>query len=122
MSQKYTLVIGASVNIERMSHQAVLLLQKHKFPVKAIGNKSGKIGEAEIETDLKVYDNIDTISLYINPTLQKEYYDYILQTHPRRIIFNPGTENPELEKLANEHGIQTTEACTLVLLSLGTYL
>ncbi len=121
MSQKYTLVIGASVNIERMSHQAVLSLQKHKLPVKAIGIKSGKIGETEIETDMKVYDNIDTISLYINPTLQKEYYDYILATHPRRIIFNPGTENSELEKLANEHGIQTTEACTLVLLSLGTY-
>jgi len=121
MSHKFTLVIGASVNTDRMSNHAVLSLQKHNFPVRAIGIKPGIIGETIIETELKIYKDIDTISLYINPTLQKEYYDYILATHPRRIIFNPGTENPELEKLANEHGIQTTEACTLVLLSLGTY-
>jgi hypothetical protein len=61
------------------------------------------------------------VTLYLSPRLQKEYYDYILSLHPRRIIFNPGTENPELEDLAQAHGIEPLEACTLVLLSTGQY-
>jgi predicted CoA-binding protein len=65
--------------------------------------------------------NVDTVTLYLNPQNQQSYYDYILNLHPKRIIFNPGTENPELEKLAEAKGIQTMEACTLVLLSTHQY-
>ena len=121
MAQTYTLIIGASDNEERMSFQAVMSLKRHNYAVRALGIRTGRIGQIEIETTPKVYDDVDTISLYINPTLQRQYYDLILATHPRRIIFNPGTENTELQTLAKEHGIETTEACTLVLLSLGTY-
>jgi predicted CoA-binding protein len=121
MAQTYTLIIGASDNEERMSFQAVMSLQRHNYAVRALGIRTGRIGQIEIETTPKVYDDVDTISLYINPALQRKYYDLILATHPRRIIFNPGTENTELQTLAKEHGIETTEACTLVLLSLGTY-
>jgi len=69
----------------------------------------------------KSFEDIDTVTLYINPTRQTEYYDYILSLKPKRIIFNPGTENPELEQLAEKNGIKTMEACTLVLLSTGQF-
>lgn len=66
-------------------------------------------------------DDIDTVTLYLNPANQVPYYDYIISLKPKRIIFNPGTENDELESLANKNGIQTMEACTLVLLSTSQY-
>ena len=121
MNQKKTLVIGASENIERYSNLAVKKLLKNEHAVVAIGNKKGLINTTVIETEKIPFDNIDTISLYLNPGRQKEYYDYILSLNPRRIIFNPGTENDELEALAKQNGIVTQEACTLVLLSTQQY-
>ena len=121
MATKKTLVLGASQNPERYSYLAVQQLVKHQHPVIAIGKKKGMIGAVEIEAEAKPIADIDTVTLYLNPAHQKDYYNYILSQHPKRIIFNPGAENEELEELAQQQGIKTMEACTLVLLSTGQY-
>jgi hypothetical protein len=118
---KKTLVIGASDNPQRYSYLAVNRLRGSGHPVVAIGRKSSKIGDVAVGTDKKDFSEIDTVTLYLSPRLQKEYYDYIISLHPKRIIFNPGTENAELEILAQSHGIEPLEACTLVMLSTGQY-
>ena len=118
---KKTLVLGASDNPTRYSNLAIKRLHSHGHPVIAIGRKQAKTGDIAIETDKKDYRDIDTVTLYLNPTHQKEYYDYILSLHPKRIIFNPGAENDELAELAEKNGIQAQEACTLVLLSTGQF-
>jgi predicted CoA-binding protein len=120
MSKK-TVVLGASIHPERYSNRAVRQLQKQGHEVIAIGNAEGEIDGVKIHTDKPELSSVDTLSLYLNPTHQKEWYSYILSINPRRIIFNPGTENSELEDLADSHGIQTDESCTLVLLSTGQY-
>ena len=119
--QKKTVVLGASQNEERYSNMAVKKLVAHKHPVIAIGNKEGIINDIKIIKDNPSITDVDTVTLYLNPENQKPYYDYILSLNPKRIIFNPGTENEELEKIANEKGIKTMEACTLVLLSTNQY-
>jgi predicted CoA-binding protein len=121
MASKRTLVLGASENPERYSHLAVQKLTAHQQPVIALGIKKGTIGNVPIETERKQWEDIDTITLYLNPTVQKDYYQYILSLHPKRIIFNPGTENDELYDLAKQNGIEAKEACTLVMLSTGQY-
>jgi predicted CoA-binding protein len=121
MEQKKTLVLGASQNPERYSYLAVQQLAKHRHPVIAIGRTKGTIGNIEIEVDKKPFNDIDTVTLYLNPANQKDNYAYILSLNPKRIIFNPGAENDELEQLARQKGIKTMEACTLVLLSIGQY-
>jgi predicted CoA-binding protein len=118
---KKTLVLGASDNPQRYSYLAMNRLHSSGHPVTAIGRKRVKVGDIDIETEKQVIPDIDTVTLYLSAPLQKQYYDYILGLHPRRIIFNPGTENPELEQLAHAHGIEPVEACTLVLLSTGQY-
>ena len=118
---KKTLVIGASENPGRYSNMAMKKLNAYGHPVVAVGKRKGIVNEMEIETGTPSFEDVDTITLYLNPTNQKEYYDYILGLKPQRIIFNPGTENAELEKLANDAGIKTTEACTLVMLSVNNY-
>lgn len=121
MEKKKTLVIGASENPARYSHLAVQKLLALQHPVLALGAQKGIIENITIETEKKPFENVDTVTLYLNPLRQQEYYTYILSLHPKRIIFNPGAENDELEKLARENGIKAQEACTLVLLSTGQY-
>lgn len=121
MSEKKTLVLGASDNPSRYSYLAVQRLRKHGHPVVAVGRKHSKVGDVIVETSKKQFDNIDTVTLYLNPLHQQEYYDYILSLHPNRIIFNPGAENEELAALAGQQGIKTLEACTLVMLSTNQY-
>jgi len=118
---KKTLVIGASDNPQRYSYLALNRLRSKGHPVVAIGRKTTTVGDVEVQTDKEDFPAVDTVTLYLNPRLQKEYYDYIISLHPKRIIFNPGTENQELEDLAKANGIQPMEACTLVLLSTGQY-
>jgi predicted CoA-binding protein len=118
---KKTVVLGASENPGRYSYLAVQKLDRYGHPVVAIGKTSGKVGNIPVITEHPDEKEVDTVTLYLNPTLQKQYYDYILSLHPKRIIFNPGTENDELEQLAKENGIQPVEACTLVLLGTGQY-
>ncbi len=119
--KKLTVVLGASPNPERYSYLAVNRLTAHGHPVVAIGNREANIGETRVIKEHPVLENVDTVTLYMNPKLQESYYDYILQLHPKRIIFNPGTENEALKALAIKNGIQPQEACTLVLLSTGQY-
>jgi hypothetical protein len=121
LSPKKTLVLGASANPERYSNLAVRRLRNAGHLVSAIGRMPATVGDVEIVADKLVISEVDTVTLYLNPANQKEYYDYILSLHPKRIIFNPGAENPELEALASAHGIEPVEACTLVLLSTGQY-
>jgi uncharacterized protein len=121
MENKKTLVIGASENPARYSNMAINRLKSHQHSVVAIGNKKGTVAGIPIGTEKIHEDDIDTVTLYLNPALQKEYYDYIISLHPKRIIFNPGTENDELVELAAKNNIQPVEACTLVLLSTGQY-
>lgn len=118
---KKTLVLGASDNPTRYSYLAINRLRSKGYPVVAIGQRRVRTADVEIETEKKPFDGVDTVTLYLNSSRQKEYYDYILQLHPKRIIFNPGAENPELFALAQANGIQPVEACTLVMLSTGCY-
>lgn len=118
---KTTLVLGASTNPARYSYLAIMRLRTHKHPVFAIGKRTGAVNDVIIETERKNFENIHTVTLYLNPDHQKEYYDYIISLKPQRIIFNPGAENPELASLAAQHTINTMEACTLVMLSTGQY-
>ncbi|HEY6902294.1 MAG TPA: CoA-binding protein [Puia sp.] len=118
---KKTLVLGASDNPDRYSYLAMNRLRGKGHPVVAIGRKHVRVGDVEIGTEKKAHADVDTVTLYLSAKNQKEYYDYILSLHPKRIIFNPGAENPELERLAKENGIEPMEACTLVLLSTGQF-
>jgi predicted CoA-binding protein len=86
-----------------------------------VGLRKGQIAGIDIHTDRPTDAEIDTVTLYVGPKNQPTWYDYILDLKPKRIIFNPGTENPELERMAQERGIETEEACTLVMLSVGQY-
>jgi predicted CoA-binding protein len=119
--RRKTLVIGASENPERYSNMCLNLLHKMGFEALAVGNRAGFVGDVVIHKDMVHFDEVDTITLYINSKIQEDYYDYFLQLKPRRIIFNPGTENPILEKMAIENGIEPLNACTLVMLRLGNY-
>lgn len=121
MANKKTLVLGASANPNRYSYLAMKRLTANQHPVVAIGKRRGKVDNIEITTEQTPLEDVDTITLYLNANNQKQYYDYILSLHPKRIIFNPGAENDELTALASKSGIKAMEACTLVLLSIGQY-
>ena len=118
---KKTLVLGASDNPSRYSYLAINRLRKYGHPVVAIGKKKVKVEDVDIDNEPLPFSDVDTVTLYLNPEHQEEYYDYILSLHPKRIIFNPGAENEKLVELAKKNGIRPMEACTLVLLSTGQY-
>lgn len=118
---KKTLVLGASENPERYSNKAIKSLLKHGHIVVGIGARKGVVDGVEFIKERLAFTDIDTVTLYLSPKNQVTYYDYIISLKPRRIIYNPGTENPELETLAAKHGIENLEACTLVLLGTGQY-
>jgi predicted CoA-binding protein len=118
---KNTMVLGASAKPHRFSCKAIRLLRALGHEVIAVGKEAGTVADVAIQSSIPLNEVIHTVTLYINPTIQKSYYDTLLQLKPRRIIFNPGTENSELKKLAGQHGIETEYACTLVLLQTGQY-
>ncbi len=118
---KNTLVLGASPNPSRASFVTVSRMINKGYSVVAFGAREGIIGNVEIETQYPVKLKFHTITLYLNPKNQKQYYAAILDSRPKRIIFNPGTENPELAMKARKLGIETLNACTLVMLSLDSY-
>ncbi|WET01193.1 CoA-binding protein [Flavobacterium sp. YJ01] len=121
MKSKKTLVIGASTNPERYSYRAVNMLVGKGHSVLAIGQKAGEVAGVKIQTKAIPVKNIDTITLYLNPVRQRDYYNYIIEAQPKRVIFNPGTENPELYQLLELNDIQVEVACTLVLLATSQY-
>lgn len=120
---KKTVIIGASPNPSRFSYLAAERLLEHGVQFVPVGIKKGNVFGKEI-LDLRLQpeiSDVNTITLYINPAHQREWYDYILKLNPERVIFNPGTENQELEKLLEQKNIETLEACTLVMLGTGQY-
>jgi len=120
-TNKKTLVLGATPDPSRYAYLAANRLVKSGHSIVNVGIKTGEVAGVPIEKPETVHDDIDTITLYVGPQNQPPLYDYIINTHPKRIIFNPGTENTELRKMAEEKGIETEYACTLVMLSVGQY-
>jgi predicted CoA-binding protein len=118
---KKTLVIGASLNPSRYSNLAINRLVNHQHPVEAIGLKKGEVAGITISTEKVNFDDIDTVTLYLNPQRQAEYYDYIISLKPKRVVFNPGTENPEFYEILKKNNIENEVACTLVLLGTNQY-
>ena len=120
-SKKKTVILGASDNPNRYSYLALTRLRNLGHPIVAIGRKESVVNGVAIQKGQPQEKGVDTVTLYLNPDHQKMYYDYIVSLNPKRIIFNPGTENDELASLAESKGIKTLEACTLVMLSTGQY-
>ncbi len=125
---KKTILLGASPNPQRYGYIATKRLKQAGHEVIPVGIKKGNIDGIVIQnislpkgTPSEQYKDVDTVTLYLNPDNQKPYYDYILSLKPKRIIFNPGTENVDLMKLAKKNGIETEVGCTLVMLSLDDY-
>ncbi|MGQ0827556.1 MAG: CoA-binding protein [Bacteroidota bacterium] len=118
---KKTVVIGASDNPERVSHQVVGRLQSRGHEVVPVGIKEGEINGLKIIKGKPAIADVDTVTLYVGPKNQPEWIDYILSLKPKRVIFNPGTENPEFETILKKNKIETEVACTLVMLSIGNY-
>ncbi len=121
MEQQKVLLIGASLNPERESFAVLRILIARKYPVTATGLKEGSVDDVPIINGNPAIENVHTITLYINAKNQAPLYDYILGLSPKRIIFNPGAENPELMEIANNKGIEAIEACTHVMLSQGIF-
>jgi predicted CoA-binding protein len=121
MADKKTLILGATPNESRYASLAANRLVRSGHTIVNVGIKTGEVAGVPIEKPETIHTDIDTITLYVGPQKQESLYDYIIQTHPKRIIFNPGTENSHLRRLAQENGIATEYACTLVLLSIGQY-
>lgn len=121
--RKNTLVLGASLNTERYSNLAIKKLRANNFVTFAIGAKMGKVLDVDVFTNKIDFNEqeIDTVTLYLNPKRQEEYYDYILALKPNRVIFNPGTENGAFFELLNVNQIGFEQACTLVLLNTNQY-
>jgi uncharacterized protein len=118
---KKTIVLGASPNPDRYAYQAVARLTAHGHEAIPLGPRPGEIAGIAIQAGEPAVEEVDTVTLYIGEARQPEYYDYILSLKPRRVIFNPGAENPAFARLLREHNIVPEEACTLVLLATGQY-
>ncbi len=117
-----TLVIGASDKPDRYAYKVAMGLISRGYQVVLFGIKPGEVMGVKFVTEFPTQiDDLDTVTLYINPTVQENYYAKILALKPRRIIFNPGTENPEFEKMCEDQGIEVQESCNLVMLSTGQY-
>ncbi len=118
---KKTLVIGASTNPSRYSYLAMQQLIANGHKVIGIGKKEVEVHGVKITANKILYKDVDTVTLYLSKKNQQEFYDYIISLNPKRVLFNPGTENEELQKLLTKNNIAFEEACTLVLLSTGQY-
>ena len=118
---KKTLVLGASLKEDRYSNIVIKKLISNKYEVKAIGLRKGKISSVKIDTGYPELIDIDTVTLYVKPERQEKYYEYIISIKPKRVIFNPGTENREFIELLENNNIEVEVACTLVLLTIGQY-
>ena len=121
IKNKKTLIIGATTKPDRAAFKAIGMLVDKGHSVLALGQNTGEVAGIKINTKAIPVKNIDTISLYLNPTRQRDYYNYIIEAKPKRVIFNPGTENPEFYQLLELNNIKFEVACTLVLLTLNKY-
>ena len=116
-----TLVIGASENTSRYSNIAINMLAEYKHEVVGIGSKAGNVAGVEFGTEQVPFSDIDTVTMYVGPQNQEKVIPYVLDLKPRRIIFNPGTENQTFANAAEKQGIEVVEACTLVMLRTGQF-
>lgn len=121
MKNKKTLVLGATARPEKYANLAINRLVDKGHSVIAIGQQQGEVAGVKIQTKKIPLTNIDTVTLYLNPSNQRDYYNYIIETKPKRVIFNPGTENPQFYQLLQSNGIEVEVACTLVLLATNQY-
>ena len=121
IKSKKTLVLGASTKPDRYAFKAVTMLVDKGHSVLAVGQNAGEVAGVKIQTKAIPLKNIDTVTLYLNPTRQRDYYNYIVEAKPKRVIFNPGTENPEFYQLLKLNDIKVEVACTLVLLTTNQY-
>lgn len=118
---KKVMVLGATPNPRRFAHTCVKSLMHHGYEVIPIGVKKGEINGKEIIHGTPQVEDLHTVTLYLGANRQEEYYDYILEQNPKRIIFNPGAESPYLRELARNNGIEVVESCTLVMLNSGNF-
>ena len=121
MNSKKTLVIGGSENPARYSNMAIRMLKEYDIEVVSVAKREGKVQDVKIQTIFPKDKDINTVTLYIGPQRQSEYYDKILSLKPERVIFNPGTENDEFMEMLYGNGIEAIEACTLVMMRTGQY-
>jgi len=121
MKNKKTLVLGASTKPDRYAFKAITKLVDNGHSVIALGQNTGEVAGIKIYTKNIPLKNIDTVTLYLNPARQRDYYNYIVEARPKRVIFNPGTENPEFYQLLDLNNIKAEVACTLVLLATNQY-
>ncbi len=115
------LVLGATENPDRFSCKAVKSLDRNGYDVVAVGFRSGYIKDIEILTGTPDIENVDTVLLYIGKNKQQEYYDYLIRLKPRRVIFNPGAENPELQAILHEKGIDAVNDCALIMINTDSF-
>lgn len=116
-----TLILGATPNTDRYAYKAAIALQNNGHEINLVGIKQGQINGVTIQNGMPDEKDVHTITMYVGPQNQLPYYDYILSLKPKRVIFNPGTENSELENLLKQNNIEPVIACTLVMLSIGNY-
>jgi len=119
--EKHTLVMGASLNPSRYSHKAITSLRNNNLPTYAYGLREGKVMDVTIDTHLKSYNSVDTVTLYLGPKNQEPFFEYIIGLQPKRVIFNPGTENQKFYDLLEKNKIKVEVACTLVLLATNQF-
>lgn len=118
-----TVVVGASPNSSRYAYRAAHMLTEYGYPMVPLSIKRGELaGEKILDLRRKPFiPDVDTLTLYIGPQHHAQWMDYLLSLSPRRIIFNPGTENADFMRKAEDQGIEVLQACTLVMLQTGTY-
>ena len=121
MKNKKTLVLGATSKPDKYAYLAITKLVDKGHSVLAIGHNAGEVAGIKIQTKAIPLKNIDTVTLYLNPARQRDYYNYVVEAKPKRVIFNPGTENPEFYQLLQLNNIKVEVACTLVLLKTNQY-
>lgn len=118
---KKTVILGATPNPDRYAYRAAKMLVGHGHDIVPVGLKKGEVAGKTIENGQPMIENVDTVTLYVGPQNQQSLYNYIVKLKPKRVIFNPGTENDELMELLDKNGIEPVEACTLVMLSTNQY-
>lgn len=118
---KKTLVIGASTNEERYSYKCIDMLRENNIETVALGRRVGKVLDVEISSEMKSYTDIDTVAVYMSAKNLKAYEDYIVNLRPRRVLFPPGTENPDFEARLTKEKIEHEQSCPLVMLATKIY-
>ncbi|MGD9874683.1 MAG: CoA-binding protein [Kiritimatiellia bacterium] len=122
MERQRVAILGASDNPERYSHKAFVMLREHGHTVIPV-HPAGKIieGIQSVRSLGEITEPVDTLTMYVSPGISEKLEDAILGLKPARIIFNPGTENPELQQKCAAQGIEALNACTLVMLRTGQF-